>query len=191
MRSSLSFPTGHLGPSLRRWRLLNRVKQSALADEIGVSQATVSRWEAGALVPDAREEAHLVRLLAARPTSAADRAVLCLVTTSSLRMHLICDLTHRLLAVSPARAREWRVGAADLMGSSLWRFASDDIKAAEAALAERGWYEAVAPDVTIVTERAEHPELTIRAGSIHYARIPLSDGRFVRLVQDGVRTGRA
>lgn len=37
-----------LGPTLRRWRVINRVKQAALAEELGVSQATVSRWESGA-----------------------------------------------------------------------------------------------------------------------------------------------
>ncbi|MGH6633364.1 MAG: helix-turn-helix transcriptional regulator, partial [Sphingopyxis sp.] len=49
----------HLGASLQRWRALNRIKQSALAGEMGVSQTTVSRWEAGVLTPGATDEDRL------------------------------------------------------------------------------------------------------------------------------------
>lgn len=180
-----------LGPSLRRWRVLNRVKQAALAEQIGVSQAKISRWESGAQSPDRREVRLLQRLLTARPTSAADQALLDLVRTSRQPVHLICDLTHRLLAASPGRTSKWRVSPGDLVNTSLWRFASRGIEAGEAALDAKGWYEPVAPDVTIETERAEHAELTIRAGQIRYTRMPLSDGSFARLVQDGPRTGPA
>ncbi len=171
--------------------MLNRVKQSALADEMGVSQATISRWESGTLLPDAREAPRLMRLFTARPTSVADRALLHLVTASTQPMHLICDLTHRLLAVSPGRASEWRVAASELMGTPVWRFASKGIVRGEAALGDQGWYEPIAPEVLIETERVEYRELTIWAGFLHYARMPLSNGSFARLVWDGVRTGDA
>ena len=39
------------GSDITRWRSLNRVKQSALADMVGVSQATVSKWERGIWEP--------------------------------------------------------------------------------------------------------------------------------------------
>lgn len=175
---------GFPGPSLRRWRALNRVKQSALADEMGVSQATVSRWEAGTLTPNVRERHRLARLLTARPASAADKALLELVRTSQHQAHLICDLTHRLLAASPARISAWRVGLEDLIDRSLWRFASQGIAVGEAGLEANGWYEPVAPDVTVETECARFAELTIPAGRILYTRIPLSDGSFARLVRN-------
>jgi hypothetical protein len=98
-------------------------------------------------------------------------------------MHLICDLTHRLLAVSPARAHDWRVSAEELIGTSLWRFATAGIEDGETRLAERGWYEPVAGDVIVATDVGRFRELTIPAGRIRYTRMPLSDGRTARLVQ--------
>lgn len=181
----------HLGASLRRWRALNRVKQSALAGEWGVSQTTISRWEAGALPLGPREEHRITQLLAARPTSAADRALLDLVRQSPRPVHLICDLTHRLFAASPARISEWRVGVEELAGRSLWRFASPGIAAGEAALDERGWYAPIAPAVMVETEEADFAELSIAAGRLRYTRMPLSDGSFARLVEDGPRRARA
>lgn len=175
----------HLGASLRRWRLLNRVKQAALAADMGVSQATVSRWESGRLAPALREEARLVELLSARPTSAADAALVELVRNAPGRVHLICDLTHRLVAASPARIAGWRVAAETLVGRSLWRFASAGIARGERALEGLGWYAPVAPSVTVETENADFDELSIAAGSLHYTRMPLSDGSFARLVRDG------
>lgn len=174
----------HLGASLRRWRLLNRVKQSALAAEMGVSQTTVSRWEAGSVAPGPREEARLTHLLSARPTSAADRALIDLVRGAPGRLHLMCDLTHRLFAASPARIAGWRVAADTLVGQSLWRFASPGIVRGEQALEALGWYAPVAPSVTVDTESADFSELSIAAGRLCYTRMPMSDGSFARLVQD-------
>jgi DNA-binding XRE family transcriptional regulator len=42
-----------IGLALRRFRRLNMVKQSAVAERLGVSQGCVSRWESGAHGPDA------------------------------------------------------------------------------------------------------------------------------------------
>jgi len=177
----------HLGASLRRWRTLNRVKQSALAGEMDVSQTTISRWEAGTLAPGPREEDRLTRLLAARTTSAADGALLDLVRHAPAPMHLICDLTHRLFAASPARIAAWRIGVEELAGKSLWRFASPGIARGEEALEALGWYEPLAPAVIVDTEHADFAELTIAAGRLRYTRMPLSDGTFARLVQDSGR----
>lgn len=181
----------HLGASLRRWRTLNRVKQAALAEELGVSQTTISRWETGTLPLGPREEDRVTQLLAARPASAADRALLDLVRQSPRPVHLICDLTHRLFAASPARVAGWRVGIEDLAGRSLWRFASPGIAAGEAALDTLGWYAPVAPAVVVDTEEADFDELRIAAGRLRYTRMPLSDGGFARLVEDGARRTRA
>jgi transcriptional regulator with XRE-family HTH domain len=63
-----------LGPSFRAWRTLRRVKQSCAADMLGVSQATISRWESGTQPPSARQAARLRAIMAAIPESAADHA---------------------------------------------------------------------------------------------------------------------
>ena len=178
-----------VGASLRRWRVLNRIKQSAMAEEFGVSQTTVSRWESGEIVPRERHARQIERLLSARPTSAADLALRDLVTSSDTAMHLVCDFTHRLLAVSRGRLRDWRVPASEKIGTSLWRYATDGIRSGEAELQQRGWHHPLPADITIETERRDYPELTIRAGEIRYTRLPLSDGSFARLVRDGRRYG--
>ncbi len=179
---------GRIGGSLRRWRVLNKVKQSALAGDIGVSQTTISRWESGALLPEKRHVGCLIDLLTARPSSAADSALLELVSKSAEPVHLVCDVSHRLLAASPSRAEDWRDGVSGFLGKSLWRYASKDIVAAEGRLDEDGWDEQIADDVEFNTDRIEHPELVIRAGRIRWTRIALSDGSFARLVRDGPRT---
>ncbi|WP_118135000.1 helix-turn-helix domain-containing protein [Oceanicella sp. SM1341] len=176
-----------LGRALRRWRLLNRVKQAALAEDLGLSQSGLSRWEAGRLTPGSRALGLARALLSARPASASDRALLGLVRGAAEPVHLVCDLTHRLLAASPARVADWRVSEADLRGRSLWRFASPEIVACEAGLAERGWYAPLAEEFTLVTGRVEHPEMLIREGEIRYTRLALSDGSFARLARDGAR----
>lgn len=180
----------HLGLSLRRWRVLNRIKQHALAKDLDVSQSKISRWESGKAEPDGPDRLQLIQLLRAKPETSADRALLELVSRASVPTHLVCDLTHRLLAVSPQRAQDWHVPAADLMGLSLWKFASQAIQTAETQLADHGWYEPHGPDVRYFTERADFPELTIPESHIRISRLPLSDGRFARLVRNDDR-GRA
>ncbi len=176
-------PPHALGRSLRAWRAARRVKQAHAAEVLGVSQATVSRWENGALAPSPRESARLADLLAARPDTDADRALLDLVESSSQSAHLICDLSHRLLAASPARSREWSLPKEDLMGVSLWRYASAAIVAAEAGLGEAGWYEPLAPALSIETGPNDSNEVPIRPGRMDWTRLRLSDGRFARLVR--------
>ncbi len=97
-------PSSSLGPALRRWRLLHRVKQTHAAELLGVAQSTISRWESGTQALLVEERARLERLLGARLEAAADQALARLVEANPQPVHLICDLTHRLLACSPARA---------------------------------------------------------------------------------------
>jgi len=113
------------GRALSRWRRRRGVKQSHAAELFGVSQASLSRWERGYhRLPDAAAR-KLTKLLAAPLDSSADAGLRRLVESSALPVHLICDLTHRLLAASPQRFAEWTADASDLRGTSLWRFATD------------------------------------------------------------------
>jgi len=173
-----------LGLSLRRWRVLNRVKQEALARELSVSQARVSRWESGRAQPEGRHLIRITQLLRARPEAPSDRALLDLVARSAEPVHLVCDLTHRLLAMSPAREREWRAPVSEFLNRPLWRFASDGIRAAEHSLAGHGWFEPDSPDVLYLTERVEFPEMTIPESRVRISRLPLANGSFARLVRE-------
>lgn len=158
------------------------MKQSHVAELAGVAQTTVSRWESGAVRADV-EVVRLIDRLAGHPASAADRALRRLVEMAGPPVHLIDDLSHRLLAASPAREREWGVAASELLGISLWRYATDDIRAAE-----EGW-PACDSSLGVTTAAGTHPDLRIVAGTMIWERLALADGRVARLCTS--KEGRA
>jgi transcriptional regulator with XRE-family HTH domain len=165
--------------SLRRLRSLRGMKQSHLAELLGVSQGTVSRWETGRLTPGPETAGAIARLLAPRP--GADAALRRLVEAATAPMHLICDATHVLLAASSARQAGWRVAAADLMGRSLWRYASDEIASLEERLPEFLWDEG-AQALAFRTGANRDADVPIRPGLTLWERLLLEDGRPARLV---------
>ena len=170
------------GRALSRWRRLRGVKQSHAAELFGVTQATLSRWERGYhRLPD--EAIHkLSRLLAAPLDSAGDSGLRRLVESSALPVHLICDLTHRLLAASPQRFAEWTADASDLRGTSLWRFATDEIQQAESRLGDLGWYDERTTELRFWTSDNHDPMVRIVPGILVWERLTLSDGTLARLV---------
>jgi len=184
MPAETAILSSSLGPSLRRWRVLNRVKQEVLARDLGVSQTRISRWESGQARPGGRHLLKITQLLRARPETASDRALLDLVARSAAPVHLVCDLTHRLLAMSPAREAEWHLPVSEFLNRPLWRFASNGIRQAEHSLGDRGWFEPNCPDILYSTERVDFPEMTIPESRIRISRLPLSDGSFARLVRE-------
>lgn len=80
------------GRALRRWRRLRGIKQSHAAELLGVTQATLSRWERGHHRLTEVAERKLAQLLRARLDSAGDAALRRLVENSTQQVHLICDL---------------------------------------------------------------------------------------------------
>lgn len=172
------------GVALRRWRLLHRVKQSHAAELFSVTQSTISRWEGGVQAMDPLAHEKLEQLLAARLDAAADQALARLVRQSSRPVHLICDLTHRLLACSPSRAAQFASPISELLGRSLWRFATPGIISKEFALDESGWREAFAPPaLEFITGTNDSLLVPIRQSLCRWTRIPLSDGTAARLVE--------
>ncbi|WP_332873049.1 helix-turn-helix domain-containing protein [Caulobacter hibisci] len=182
--SDYSSPMLHdlpVGRALRRFRRLNAVKQGHLAELLAVSQATVSRWESGAQEPDEVHRERIVALIAAQADHRGDAALKRLVETSSMPVHLVCDATHQLLAVSPPRAATWRVEAGEMLGTSLWRFASPGVVAAQAALAYGGWFERPYQQLRFETGSNGHDDIPILPGLLQWETVPLSDGRTGRL----------
>ena len=161
--------------------MLRRVKQAHAAELFGVAQSTVSRWESGNLTPEPAERAAIERLLTARLDSAADHALARLVGESPRAVHLICDLTHRLMALSRARAAGLE---GDWIGQSLWRFATPAIAAHEMRLAERGWFDAPqAMPCEFDPGDNGAAAVPVRQGLCRWTRFTLSDGKAVRLVE--------
>ena len=172
-----------VGPLLRRARALRRWKQQAVADLAGVAQTTVSRWEAGALEPSAEQLRRLAPILVPNADLGRDSGLKRLVVGSPLAVHLICDLTHRLLAASPGREAEWLVPASDLQGEPLFRFATDEIREAERRLDGIGWF-ADAATTAVLWVRGRERDAAIRMATGHcvWERLTLNDGSPVRLV---------
>lgn len=133
--------TNDRGRQVRRARLLRHMKQSHLAELMGVDQATVSRWERGTLALSDGRWTAVLQLLTGPSDSSHDAALKRLVQSSAHKIHLVCDRTHCLLAASPARQREWRIDLAELLGKSLRVYASPEIVAADSALNGLGWHE--------------------------------------------------
>lgn len=169
------------GRALRRLRLLRGVKQGDLAARLGVNQTTVSRWERG-LLPMTPQQVAAIRAMLGVPDPALDRVLRGLVESSSRALHLICDRTHRLLAVSPAREAAWRVSFRELAGRPMIGFASPEILLAEAALPDHGWGAGGADSLVLETGANQDGDVPIRPGRVLWERLLLSDGAPVRLV---------
>lgn len=181
MLPSHPHPLPAFGHRLRRLRRALGVKQAALAEMAGVDQATVSRWESGAIRPGDETQRAILRQLGAQ--RAEDAALKRLVEGAAGAVHLVDEASHACLAVSPGRAAEWRVGQRSLLGVSLWQYATDEIRMAEAHLAATGWWETHVPAPHhFRTSAAQHDGFRILAGSITWERLYLSDGTPARLV---------
>ena len=154
-----------------------------MAQILGVSQGLISRWEAGKHIPSTEISHQIRRFIAVAPDSVSDRALRRLVEAANVPVHLICDATHCLLAASPLREEEWRASARAFIGSSLWRFATDDIVVAEDRLADHGWFDHSDPDrISITTKGNGSDEMRILRSTLEWERVGLADGRVGRLV---------
>ncbi len=168
----------YTGRALKRLRLMRGFKQSHVAELLNVTQATVSRWETGVLIPAEDQQAALERLFASG-ASTADAAIKRLVETSTARVHLICDHSHRLLVASPARRMEWR---RDMLGIPMFRYASEGIQQAEGTLQDLGWYDGQTASLVVETGPNGRDDVPIVAGRVLWERLPLADGATGRLV---------
>ncbi|MFK3942641.1 helix-turn-helix domain-containing protein [Pseudomonas monteilii] len=171
-----------LGLAFKRWRLLKGIKQTHAADLIGVGQSTISRWERGELTLDQTHHLVVMDMLSARLTSAQDAALAMLVTHSAKPMHLICDVSHTLLAFSQRRGREFGVNAAELLGHSLWKYATDEIVTAETRIRHEGWAEEHG-SLRFFTGANESAAVPIHDSTCTWTRFTLSNGTCARLVE--------
>jgi transcriptional regulator with XRE-family HTH domain len=184
MPEAVLLPHRPLGPALRRWRALNRVKQAHAAELLGVAQSTVSRWESGAQEMEAAQRGRVEALVGARLTSSGDAALARLVREHGRGAHLICDGSHRLLALSQARRREFGCDADQLMGRSLYPFITEELARVETGLDELGWFDLASPPAVVAETGANGSDLVpIRPGRCRLTRMILSDGTAARLVE--------
>lgn len=173
---------GLSGRALRRGRLARGMKQSHVAELLGVSQTTVSRWEGGQLQPSQAQGVRLRAILQMSPYRAShDAALRGLVEGSSQAVHLVCDRTHRLLAASSARWTQWRLDRSDLSGACMLAFGSDEILAADAGLRDLGWYDGQLCELEVQTGANRSRDVPIAPGRFVWRQVLLSDGAVARL----------
>lgn len=170
-----------VGRALRRFRILNGIKQSHVAEHLAVTQASVSRWESGAHAPEPAMRERILAMIAANAGNDADAALKRLIETSSAPVHLVCDATHRLLAASPARTEAWAAGADAFLNRSLWSFASPEIIAAEESLADRGWYDRPFQRLEFHTGHNGSAVVAVLPSLMRWETVPLADGRIGRI----------
>jgi transcriptional regulator with XRE-family HTH domain len=160
------------------------VKQSHAAELFNVNQSTISRWESGTQAMEPAERARAEALLSARLDAAADHALARLVNESPRPVHLVCDITHRLLASSARRAAEFGAPLSLLLGRSLWRYATPEIAGKEALLDNIGWRDALAPpSLEFVDGHQQFAASAHCAEPCRWTRLTLSDGTSARLVE--------
>lgn len=170
------------GHRLRHWRRMKEIKQDHLAELLGVTQASVSRWERGQQIP----APHILRLLQSmmredRKRSRLDHSLKRLVRDSTASVHIVEDQSHRLLSSSQTRLMEWQRDASDLMGLSLWRFATEEIAAAEAALEDLGWWANEIDCVAFPVKGRNGPPMRVWPQHVLWEKIRLEDGSILRL----------
>ena len=81
--------TNDRGRQVRRARLLRHMKQSHLAELMGVDQATVSRWERGTLALSDGRWSAVLQLLTGPSDSSYDAALERLVQRPARKVHLV------------------------------------------------------------------------------------------------------
>lgn len=166
--------------AVRRTRALRGMKQSHLAELLGVGQSSVSKWESGTHVPPGNILDTLAAFVTEAPGTPSDAILKRLVEQSSREVHLVCDVTHRLLAASPSRRAEWHLPSGS--GGPMWRYATPEIRRAEALLPEFGWSERSGMAVLFATSEGSDPVVPIRPGKVLWERLPIGDHGWARLV---------
>lgn len=169
------------GQKLRHWRRAADIKQQRLADILGVTQATVSRWEKGLQSPAPFQQKLLCDMMTRNRNFRLDQALKRLVSQSGQRVHLIEDRSHRLLCSSGPRQKEWQRDETELLGVSLWRFANREIAAAEKKLHHIGWHDDQSDHILFANSPRDGAPMRIVDRYILWERFYLSDGRAVRL----------
>lgn len=157
------------------------IKQLALAHDLNVDQTTISRWESGLQTPLPEIQERALSVLANAKTQ--DDALQRLVENAANHVHLVEEATHICLAYSRKRAIDWRTTQQEMLGVSLWQYATDEIRQAESELAQSNWWSVQMPvPKSFLTSAQIHKDITISAGGILWERLYLGDGTPVRLV---------
>ena len=169
------------GPQLRRLRRLRALKQAALAELLGVDQATVSRWESGRQIPDLGMQRRLRDMM--RRTEPREEALLKHCINASVGYTLLCDEQRTIRAASPSFCEIHGVAPSDIIGmSSLPAFTAELEQMLWIAI-ENGFFEGEVASVRVVSRfHSLSGDWRDLGGIVCWTPVPLSDGRVLRRV---------
>ena len=135
------------GEEIARWRAIHRLKQSALADMLGVSQATVSKWESGVWMPSAAMAHRLGEVMTGVHEGKLAFELACLLPQQQIKT-LVRGTSVQMLGISAGFKALWPE-TSELLGKNI-----RDLLVNEAATyCNEGDYfrEAVAGEILMVT----------------------------------------
>ena len=167
---------------LRKARRAKAIKQEWLADQLNVSQSTVSKWENGTLSPDPQQIAKIFDFLAIPSRVQTDDWLFRLVRNSTCKVHLMRESDHRLLAASNSRVTEWQREYSEVEMRPLSQELPNDITLAEQHLRELDFQMKWWCPVVLGVEGRNSGPYCIDRGILLWEWFMLSDGKLVRLI---------
>jgi transcriptional regulator with XRE-family HTH domain len=136
------------GAEIRRFRRLRAVKQTSLAEMLGVDQATVSRWEANRQEPDLGMQRRLRALI--QGTGARDEALLRHWVESAVGETALLDASRTLVAASATFLARHGLAVPPPAGLSTIAMFSEELDRAWWYAVERGFFEGEVASVGVV-----------------------------------------
>ena len=159
---------------IRRYRQVNGLTQAALAEAIGVEQATISRWERGTHTPELNTQRRLRDLLTRSPVI-RDCLVYHRVRTSLVPMKL-ADREGRNRAASPAAAVLHEIQARTLQTLDYRKLFTDILENQWQEILSIGFFEGDIASVSVVNTWRTAGRLDLRYCRSCWTPAILSDG---------------
>lgn len=181
------------GAQLRRFRRLRAIKQNALAEQLGVDQATVSRWESGRQIPDLGMQRRLRALM--RGAGPRDEVLLKHWIDTALGYTTLTDAQRTILAASPSFCVLHEVAPSEIVGMSAVPSFTEEMERLWWIAVENGFFDGEIASVTVVSRFntlsggrtylgaiSVWTPVNLRAGEVlcRADRISLSDEEFER-----------
>jgi transcriptional regulator with XRE-family HTH domain len=166
---------------LRRFRRLRALKQTALAEMLGVDQATVSRWESGRQNPDLGTQRRLRSLMQA--TGPHQDVLLKHWINSAVGYTSLSDENRVVIAASPSFCEYQRIDASEIVGMSLIPAFTEELESLWGIAIEHGFLEGDIASVTTISRAHLLSGRERNIGTIAvWTPVPLADGRYLRRV---------
>jgi DNA-binding XRE family transcriptional regulator len=166
---------------LRRFRQLRALKQTALADMLGVDQATVSRWESGRQSPDLGMQRRLRSLM--QQAGPQHDVLLKHWINTAVGYTSLSDENRVIVAASPSFCQYHHIDPGEIIGMSLVPAFSEELESLWGIALEGGFLEGDIASVTCVSRAHLLSGDERNVGAIScWTPVPLADGQFLRRV---------